>query len=136
MPHLMEFRDCERLAPWSLERRSLQPDQAGVPAEAGSSSVMPRWADLRLQPTIDFDISSAITLAIGLQVSGGTPHQTPPASTPPTAGAPGFSSLTSGHPSRTARGDRLLRELNTILDDARQRNPRTTFQIDLWIVAV
>ena len=77
--------------------RSLQTDEAGVPAEAGSSSVMPRWADLRLQVTVDFDISSAITLAIGLQGFWRDPAPKPPENTPPTTGALVFSSLTSGH---------------------------------------
>jgi hypothetical protein len=113
--------------------RALQTDQATVPAEAGSSSVMPRWADLRVQVTIDFDISSAITLAIGLQGFWRDPDP----------GAGGDHAINVSRPrvfvvdQRTPEAEQrelvaFLRELNAVLQDARQRNPRTTFQIYVW----
>jgi len=113
--------------------RALQTDHATVPAEAGSSSVMPRWADLRLQVTIDFDISSAITLAIGLQGFWRDPA--------PGAGGQHATNVSRARvfvvAQRTPEAEQreliaFLRELNVVLDDARQRNPRTTFQIYLW----
>lgn len=50
------------------ERASaLRDEYATIPDEAGSSAVMPRWADLRVYLTVDFDVGSAITLSLGLK---------------------------------------------------------------------
>ena len=45
---------------------ALRTRQAKVPEYAGTSAVMPRWADLRVYLSADFDIGSAITLAFGV----------------------------------------------------------------------
>jgi len=60
--------------------------QAGLAPQSGTSASMPRWADLRVYLSVDFDIGSAITVALGLkawwreprpfQNSLTTPHQT------------------------------------------------------------
>ena len=109
--------------------RALQTDEATIPAEAGSSSVMPRWADLRLQVTVDFDISSAITLAIGIQGfwrDPGGQHAT-------NVWRPRIFVVDQRNPEAERRELlAFLRELNAILENARQRNPDTTFQLYLW----
>ena len=46
---------------------SLQTGQVFIPAQSGSSAGMPRWADLRVYLSADFDIGSAITVAFGLK---------------------------------------------------------------------
>lgn len=46
---------------------SLSDHEASIPADAGSSAVMPRWADLRVYVMVDFDVGSAITLSLGLK---------------------------------------------------------------------
>ncbi len=113
--------------------RALQTDEAGVPTEAGSSSVMPRWADLRLQVTVDFDISSAITLAIGLQGFWRDPAPNATGQHATNIWRPRIFVVDQRTPEAEQREViAFLRELNTVLDDARQRNPRTTFQIYLW----
>ena len=46
---------------------SLQTGQAAIPPQSGTSASMPRWADLRVYLSVDFDIGSAITVAFGLR---------------------------------------------------------------------
>lgn len=45
---------------------ALQTGQVGIPPSTGSSAVMPRWADLHVYMSADFDIGSAITMAFGV----------------------------------------------------------------------
>ncbi|MFO0877588.1 MAG: ATP-binding protein [Gemmataceae bacterium] len=46
----------------------LQPgQQANIPNQSGTSAGMPRWADLRVFLSVDFDVGSAITVAFGLK---------------------------------------------------------------------
>lgn len=47
--------------------RSLGSGEANVPPGSGSSAVMPRWTDLRIYLSVDFDIGSAITFALGVK---------------------------------------------------------------------
>src|SRR5262249_34926778 len=59
---------------------ALRADSAGIPERAGTSAVMPRWADLRIHISVDFDIGSAITFAFGikafwLEPSGANPRR-------------------------------------------------------------
>lgn len=46
---------------------SLQSGTVSIPPQTGSSASMPRWADLRIFLSVDFDIGSAITVAFGLK---------------------------------------------------------------------
>lgn len=46
---------------------SLQSGTVSIPAQTGSSASMPKWADLRIFLSVDFDIGSAITVAFGLK---------------------------------------------------------------------
>ena len=45
---------------------SLNGGTVGIAPLSGTSASMPRWADLRLYLSVDFDIGSAITIAFGL----------------------------------------------------------------------
>lgn len=47
--------------------QSLGTQRAFVPPQAGTSAVMPKWADLRIFVTADFDIGSGISVAFGLK---------------------------------------------------------------------
>lgn len=51
----------------SKRASALREEVSGIPDEAGSSAVMPSWADLRVYITVDFDVGSAITLSLGLK---------------------------------------------------------------------
>lgn len=46
---------------------SLQEGGPIVPQDAGTSVVMPKWTDLHIYLSVDFDLSSAITIAFGLK---------------------------------------------------------------------
>jgi hypothetical protein len=46
---------------------SLQSGTISIPAQTGSSASMPKWADLRIFLSVDFDIGSAITVAFGVK---------------------------------------------------------------------
>ena len=50
----------------SERARSLTAGTVGIAPVSGTSASMPRWADLRLYLSVDFDIGSAITVAFGL----------------------------------------------------------------------
>lgn len=54
-----------------LPRRAaaLRDNTAGVAPDAGSSASMPRYADLRIFVTASFDVSSAITLSLGVSAA-------------------------------------------------------------------
>lgn len=47
--------------------QSLSTQQAFLPPQTGTSAVMPRWTDLRMYITADFDIGSGISVAFGLK---------------------------------------------------------------------
>lgn len=47
--------------------QSLGTQQAFVPPQAGTSAVMPKWTDLRIYITADFDIGSGISVAFGVK---------------------------------------------------------------------
>ena len=46
---------------------SLQTGKAFISSQSGTSASMPRWADLHVYLSVDFDIGSAITVAFGLR---------------------------------------------------------------------
>jgi len=46
--------------------QALENGVASIPHHAGTSAVMPAWADLRVYLTADFDIGSGITMAFGI----------------------------------------------------------------------
>lgn len=46
---------------------SLLSNQVIIPEQSGTSAIMPRWADLRIYITVDFDIGSAITFSMGVK---------------------------------------------------------------------
>ncbi len=47
--------------------QSLGNNQAFIPPQSGTSAVMPKWTDLRIFITADFDVGSGITIAFGLK---------------------------------------------------------------------
>lgn len=46
---------------------ALHSGQSEVPPQVGTSAILPKWADLRIYLTADFDIGSGITIAFGFQ---------------------------------------------------------------------
>ena len=51
----------------SSRATSLQTGHVAIPPQSGTSASMPRWADLHVYLSVDFDIGSAITVAFGLR---------------------------------------------------------------------
>jgi hypothetical protein len=45
-----------------------------LPAHGGSSIIMPRWADLHVYLTVNFDVGSALTFAMGIKAFWREPH--------------------------------------------------------------
>ncbi len=113
---------------------------SGTPADlapqSGTSAVMPRWADLRLYLSVDFDPGSAITFAFGLKAFWLEPR---PFGAPTTTDRQHQSwqarSFVVDQRSLAAEERELLNFLeaiNDILTTARTRSPETTVQFYLW----
>jgi hypothetical protein len=115
--------------------RSFATQLAEIPDNTGSSASMPRWADLRIYLSVDFDIGSAITVAFGAKAFWVEPRP---------FGAPQGQRATHGWRPRVFPVDlkslerereelfNFLEHLHEILRDARNRNVATTVQIYLW----
>ena len=94
---------------------------------SGTSALMPRWADLRVFVTCDFDVSSGITLSFmvsAVHIARGKPprrHQ------PVT--------FTTSNKTTTDEGEQLIAFLDAIqkiFDGAKQRDPDASVQLYLW----
>ena len=107
---------------------ALQTQDSRIPDESGTSAIMPRWADLRIYLSVDFDLSSAISFAFGLKAYG--------------IGIDTSRMLRSGI--RTFIIDQkdlqverrellgLLELINALLTEARSQNEEITIQFYLW----
>lgn len=110
---------------------------AGVAPESGTSAVMPRWADLRVHVSVDFDASSAISAAFAVSAFWIEPV--------PYGGAPaGPQRATQAWPTRVFIVDQrsvaveqrellaFLAHLENIFSAAHTLNQDTTYQVYLW----
>lgn len=112
---------------------SLKTDQSGVPPGAGTSAVMPRWADLRVRVSVDFDAGSGISLAFAAEANWVQPFGS-------RQGAPErhsyrFRHFTVQERSLQAERERLtafLGFIHEILTDAHSRDPDTSYQVFIW----
>jgi hypothetical protein len=113
--------------------QSLGSGQPHIPAQSGTSAIMPRWADLRVYLTADFDIGSGITIAFGFKAfwiepfnASGAPRQTY-----------GWQAQCLPVAQRDLNFERreLLAFLGRIHDafaDAEQRSSGSTVQVYIW----
>ena len=113
---------------------SLQNQQPEIPAQSGTSGVMPRYADLHIYLSVDFDLGSAITFALGIKGFWVEPKPY------------GFQGNRNTHIYRTAthivdqkdlsveRRELIgfLNDIDGILTDALSRNSETTVQFYIW----
>lgn len=111
---------------------SLQEDRSLVPQDAGTSAVMPRWADLRIYMSIDFDLSSAITFAFGLKA-----FWLDPLTNNTSRERINWDSMVFLVDRRDVETElrellEFLRRINEILSNARERNRDTSVQFYLW----
>jgi DNA replication ATP-dependent helicase Dna2 len=113
---------------------SLQAQQSAIPPRSGTSGVMPKYADLHIYLTVDFDLGSAITFSLGVKGFWVEPQPF------------GFVGQRATH----AYGPHIhvvdqkdlsferrelmafLNNINMILTDARNRDAGTTVQFYIW----
>lgn len=110
---------------------SLINNQANIPQGAGTSGVMPRWADLRIYVSVDYDISSAITLAFGVKAFWITPIRSFQRSNNVWRER---SFVIDSKDLITERRElfNFLRHIHQILSWARNADANTTVQLYLW----
>ena len=53
-------------------------EEANIPNRAGTSAVLPRFADIRVSVSVDFDIGSGLTFAFGYRLNYGVPNEAQP----------------------------------------------------------
>lgn len=113
---------------------ALQGDTALLAPNAGTSAVMPGWADLRIYATADFDVGSAITLAFGLKAFWIEPTAFGQRGAREThAWRDRVFVIDEKDPLRERRELlAFLTHIHTILTDAQQRHGQTRFQIYMW----
>jgi len=115
---------------------SLETQQSGIPPAAGTSAVMPRWTDLRIYLSVDFDLGSAITFAFGAKAFWLEPRDYgSDASTPRDHQAWAARTFVVDEKDLRAEQRELLAfldHINHILETAHGRDGHTTVQFYLW----
>lgn len=113
---------------------SLQAQQSTIPPQSGTSGVMPKYTDLHIYLSVDFDLGSAITFSLGVKGFWVEPQPF------------GFVGQRANHPygphthvidQKALPVERrellaFLNNINAILTDARNRNTDTTVQFYIW----
>lgn len=113
---------------------SLQTQEAEIPEQSGTSAVMPKWADLRIYITVNFDLGSAITFAMGLEAFWIAPYN---------SDSRNQRENTSWGPIKYIVDEknilvesrellRFLSKVNEILRWASERDENTTVQFYIW----
>ena len=113
--------------------RSLAEHQSGIPDGAGTSAVMPRWVDLRIRISVDFDAGSGISLAFAAEANWIQPFTSRQGD--PERQDYRFQHFTVQERSLDAERERLrafLGYLHGILSDAHGRDSETSYQVYVW----
>ncbi len=116
--------------------QSLATNTAGIPRMTGTSAIMPKWTDLHIYLSADFDQGSAITFAFGIKAfwleprpfGANNPNPRAHRAWPAQAYPVDERSLVAEERELLS----FLRQIRAILDDARSRNPDTTVQFYVW----
>lgn len=113
---------------------ALQNQQSTIPMNSGTSAVMPRWTDLHIYLSTDFDLSSAITVNFGIKAFWLDPAR--PSDTSPRNyqnwGPEVFIVDQKDVMDEQRELLAFLEKIENILSDARNRNNQTTVQFYLW----
>ena len=112
---------------------SLKTAQSGVPQGAGTSAVMPRWADLRVRISVDFDAGSGISVAFAAEANWVQPFGSRQGE--PERYTYRFQHFTVQERSLEAERERLtafLGFIHEILADAHTRDPDSSYQVYIW----
>lgn len=114
--------------------QSLNQGQASIPTQAGTSAIMPNWADLRIYLSADFDIGSGITLAFGLKATWSVGANRVPAGTPNFIPWGPDVYPVDQRDLLTEQREllRLLDRVFSIMDSATQVVPNSTIQVYVW----
>lgn len=115
---------------------SLGTQQSGIPPAAGTSAIMPRWTDLRVYLSVDFDLGSAITFAFGIKAFWLEPRNYGPSdSTSRDNQVWEARTFVVDEKNLDAEQRELLAfldHINDILETAHGRDAATTVQFYLW----
>lgn len=113
---------------------SLQAQQAVVPPQAGTSGVMPKYADLHVYLTVDFDLGSAITFALGVKGFWVEPQPYGFSGRRSTKAYGPYTHIIDQKDLNVERREfkALLLRINDILMDAGNRSEKTTVQFYIW----
>ena len=113
---------------------SLQAQQSAIPPQSGTSGVMPKYADLHIYLTVDFDLGSAITFSLGAKGFWVEPQ---PFGYVGQRATHAYGPHTHVIDQKDVPVERrellaLLNNLHAMLTDARTRNAGTTVQFYIW----
>jgi hypothetical protein len=113
---------------------SLGTTLSAVPAQAGTSAVLPRWADLSIYITADFDAGSGITTAFGFQAVFATDAANVVAPAQPFHRWNAVAYPVDQRDVQVERREllRLLDQIVTVKDQARQWYGNSTIQVYVW----
>ena len=112
---------------------SLKTAESGIPQGAGTSAVMPRWADLRVRISVDFDAGSGITVAFAAEANWVQPYSSRRGI--PESHTYGFRHFTVQERNLETERERLtafLGFIHEILTEAHSRDPETSYQVFIW----
>ncbi|ABG04749.1 Superfamily I DNA and RNA helicases and helicase subunits-like protein [Rubrobacter xylanophilus DSM 9941] len=115
---------------------ALKTGVAAIPKDSGTSAVMPRWTDLRVFLSADFDVGSAITLSFGLKAFWIEPRPFGSHDTAPRRhrrwGAESFVVDLRDLEAERRELMAFLERIATILEEACELDGRSTVQFYLW----
>lgn len=113
---------------------SLQTQQSAIPPQSGTSAVMPKYADLHIYLSVNFDLGSAITFSLGVKAFWVEPQLYGYVGQRATHGYGPHTHVIDQKDLLVERRELLafLNNLNAILTDARNRNMNTTVQFYIW----
>lgn len=114
--------------------RALETGVAEVPPGAGTSAVLPRWADLKLYVSADFDGGSGVTLAFGLRARWVEHKEFGDDSSRASEDFDPQVFLVDQRDLSVERRELFgfLDRVREILERAQQSHPKTTFQLYVW----
>ncbi len=115
---------------------ALATNAARVPPMTGTSAIMPKWTDLHIYLSADFDQGSAITFAFGIKAFWLEPRPFGSSNLSP-RGHRAWPAQAFPVDERSLVAEErellsFLRQIRAILDDARSRDPGTTVQFYVW----
>jgi hypothetical protein len=116
---------------------SLETEETVFPEMKGISGTMPRWADLHIYLTINFDVGSAITFALGLQAYWSEHRQLGSTSSGNNNNWENWGPFTYIVDQKDLTSERrellrLLNQINDILTTVREWDRNATVQFYIW----